>query len=60
MPKYHIKQIVVTEPVVELPEGSQVVSVEHRTAGHNLDIGVEWSEHWNVCYLESDVKEERH
>jgi len=52
---YHIKQVIVTEPEVELPEGSQAVSVKHRGAFRAPDF--DSPECWQVVYLEPDIKE---
>jgi len=49
--KYNIKHINVGEPVVELPEGSKVVSVEYRGGSEHKD-GIIVPECWLVTYLE--------
>lgn len=50
--KYRIRQVIVTKPEVELPEGSQVASVKHHGAYRFIDSGVEVPEMWQVIYLE--------
>lgn len=55
--KYRIKQVIVTEPEIELPGGSQAVSVKHHDAYKFRDDGFEVPECWQVIYLEPDVKE---
>lgn len=49
--KYCIKQVIVTEPEVELPEGSQVVSVKHNDVYGSIG-GMEVPEMWQVIYLQ--------
>ncbi len=48
--KYRIKQVIVTKPEIELPEGSQVVSVKHHGAYELTDDTV--PEMWQVIWLE--------
>ena len=48
--KYRIKQVIVTKPEVELPEGSVVVSVKHHGKYELADMEV--PEMWQVIYLE--------
>lgn len=55
--KYLIKQIIVTKPEVELPEGSIPVSVKHHSGYKYLDGLKKLPEVWQVIYLEPDVKE---
>jgi len=50
--KYRIKQVIVTEPEVELPEGSQVVSVKHHSEYEFIDTGMKVPEMWQVIWLE--------
>jgi len=52
--KYRIKQVIVTEPKVELPEGFQVVSVKHHDEYELVDSGLEVPEMWQVIYLEPE------
>lgn len=58
MIKYAIKQAVIEKPEVELPEGSQVVSVKHHDAytipgGGAGDLDV--PEGWQVIWLEPAI-----
>ena len=48
--KYRIKQVIVTKPEVELPEGSIPISVKHHGRYELTDIEVH--EMWQVIYLE--------
>ena len=52
--KYHIKQVIVTEPEVELPAGSQVISVKHHDAYEVICGGMKVPEMWQVIYLEPE------
>lgn len=56
MIKYNIKQVIVGESVVELPEGSQAVSVKHHGAYRLIDDGTLVPECWQVIYLEPQEK----
>jgi len=58
--KYCIKQVIVTKPEVELPEGSKVDSIKHHDAYKFIDRGIEVPEMWEIIYLEPAVKEEGH
>ena len=48
--KYRIKQVIVTEPEVELPEGSRILSVKHHDKYELPDEEV--PEMWQVIWLE--------
>jgi len=53
--RYKIKAITVTTPEVELPDGSQVVSIEHHDAYGFIDDkgpGLQVPEMWKITYLE--------
>jgi len=53
--KYVLKQEITTKPEIELPEGSQVVSVKHRDkiiAGNLDNYHLELPECWQVVWLE--------
>jgi hypothetical protein len=50
--KYRLKQVIVLKPEVELPKGSQAVSVKHHDAYIIADADVEMPECWQVIYLE--------
>lgn len=52
MIKYEIKQKIVTNPEIELPEGSQVVRVRHHDAYEFIADGVRVPECWQVIWLE--------
>lgn len=53
MIKYNIKQVIVVKPVVELPEGSQAVSVKHHGEYTLIGDGTPvLPECWQVIYLE--------
>lgn len=56
MNKYSIKQKIVAKPEIELPEGSQAISVKHHDKYFVGD--VEYLECWRVIWLEP-VKEKR-
>lgn len=57
MTKYAIKQKIVTKPEIELPEGSQVVSVKHHGAYTVMSDGLEVPECWQVVWLEPIIEE---
>ncbi|MDD5510507.1 MAG: hypothetical protein PHI12_06850 [Dehalococcoidales bacterium] len=52
MNKYTIKQVIITKPEIELPEGSQVVSVQHHSAYTMNDAPFDSPECWQVIWLE--------
>ncbi len=52
MIKYKIKQKIVTSPEIELPEGSQVVSIKHHDAYGILELESIVPECWQVIWLE--------
>lgn len=52
MPEYTIKQKIISEPEIELPEGSQVVSVKHHDAFGIIDSDIKFPESWQVIWLE--------
>ncbi len=56
MMKYAIKQRILTEPEIKLPEGSLPVSVKHRDAYTIVSHRVEIPEAWQVIWLEPIVE----
>ncbi len=52
MEKFKIRQVIVEKPEVQLPKGSQVVSVKHHGAFGIEALGTEFPECWQVVYLE--------
>lgn len=57
MTKYAIKQKIVTKPEIELPEGSQVVSVKHHGAYTVMSDGFKAPECWQVVWLEPIIEQ---
>ena len=49
--RYSIKQKLVDKPEIELPDGSQVVSVKHH-GQYNIEDDIEIPECWLVVWLE--------
>ena len=56
MPKYIIKQVCVSEPEIEMPEGSQVVNITYSSSIE--DDGISLPAYWQVAWLEPDISEE--
>ena len=52
MIKYKLKQKIVTEPEIELPEGSQAVSVKHHGPYEIEEGSISMPECWQVIWLE--------
>ncbi len=56
MIKYKLKEKVVSKPEMELPEGSQVVSVKHHGSYTVEEDGAFMPECWQVIWLEPIAK----
>lgn len=57
MIKYKLKEKVVSKPEMELPEGSQVVSVKHHGSYTVEEDGAFMPECWQVIWLEPIAKQ---
>lgn len=57
MIKYAIKQKLVTKPEIELPEGSQVVSVNYQDYFLIEPDGACFPRYWEVVWLEPIIKQ---
>lgn len=49
---YRIKVKIVNKPVIELPENSKIISVEHQFEHGAADGSWSMPENWTVTYLE--------